>query len=513
MKEIPKIGAYVLESLTTGMYTNPLDSLREYVQNSSDSIFTAEKHKILENNRGVITITLDPGQKTISIRDNGVGVYSSEVTNKLLYIGMSSKDYTQEAGFRGIGRLAGIAYCKRLTFKTSASYEDETSVISFDCEGIRESFSPSRKNVDELQAILQKYTTQDIHSAKKDDHFFEVIMEDIDTTVSQFLEFQTLENYLCQVAPVEFDAQQFRFATKIEKWARDNNFQVSLIKLIIRTPEIERQVFKPFKTRYKTRRNDYDLEIKDIEFLTAPDNVPLYWGWYSKTDLLGMFDDDKVAGLRFRRNNISIGGPERVSELFPGNEGRLNSWLLGEIHILSNEIIPNARRDGFESTPGWLKIVEALQPFIKQHCKDCHDASSAANRPTMKIIASAKSVINATKQSMKIGISSHDERDELLASVDKEIKKVTSSLEKRESQEERQQVQSVLSSLKSLKTNLEEDYSFAIDKIKSSLDRKQRKILQEVLTIINSTLSSVECSKSRYCLELLKKSILAKFQS
>ena len=33
MNRTPKIGAFVLETLTTGMYTNPLDSIREYIQN------------------------------------------------------------------------------------------------------------------------------------------------------------------------------------------------------------------------------------------------------------------------------------------------------------------------------------------------------------------------------------------------------------------------------------------------------------------------------------------------
>ena len=136
MKYTPKIGAFVLETLTTGMYTNPLDSVREYIQNASDGIFSAENFKVLEPNTGLIEVNLDSEARTLTIRDNGTGVASADAVSKLIDVGMSSKIYGEEAGFRGIGRLAGIAYCKRLQFITSSKYEDEKTVITFDCEGI-----------------------------------------------------------------------------------------------------------------------------------------------------------------------------------------------------------------------------------------------------------------------------------------------------------------------------------------------------------------------------------------
>jgi hypothetical protein len=514
MNHAPKVGAFVLETLTTGMYTNPLDSIREYIQNAADSIFSAERFKFLNKNRGRIEISIDPKTRTLSIRDNGAGVSSSEVILKLLNIGMSTKLFGQEAGFRGIGRLAGIAYCKRLQFITSYMYEDETSEINFNCEGIRRSISPSLKEVEELAEVVQKYTTQDLYEGRKDEHFFEVRLETLDENVEQFLDIRQLEEYLSQVAPVEYDAQRFVFATKIEKWAKDHGFDIPYIKLVIKGPEIERQVFKPYKTHYRTRKNDYDFDIKDIHFF--PEDAvgsSSFWVWYSDTDLLGMFDDAKVAGLRFRRNNIAIGGPERVDELFPGNESRLNYWTMGEIQVLSNDIIPNARRDGFEFTPAWVKLKSDLLPFIKRHCKACHDASSVASRPTAKVIASAKSTIESTKKAIKLGLSSHEERQEILEKVSKEVGRVSAALNNRQLAEDRKKVRGVLASLEALKKTVEEERNFTIDKIKSNLDRKQRKILVDVLSLMNSALSGVECSKKRSCLETMKKAILAKYQA
>ena len=79
MKHTPKIGAFVLETLTTGMYTNPLDSIREYIQNAYDSILAAEQFKLLNRNEGIIEISIDPESKNLSIKDNGTGLSSSDV--------------------------------------------------------------------------------------------------------------------------------------------------------------------------------------------------------------------------------------------------------------------------------------------------------------------------------------------------------------------------------------------------------------------------------------------------
>jgi len=516
MNHTPKIGAFVLETLTTGMYTNPLDSIREYIQNAFDSILSAERFKFLDRNEGIIIISIDPESRSLSIKDNGTGLSSSEVIPRLLNIGMSSKQYGQEAGFRGIGRLAGMAYSKKVKFVTSYKYEDDSSIIEFDCEGIRKSISPSLKQVEELADVLKKNTTQDLSDAKKDDHFFEVRLEGLDETVPNFLNLNQLEDYLCQVAPVEYDAQSFVFATKIEKWMSDHGLCIPYIKLILRdlSKGTERQVFKPYKTHYQTKRSNYEIEVKDIDFY--PDNLketPNFCMWYSKTDLLGMFDDTKVAGLRFRRDNIAIDGPERVAEIFPGNEGRLNYWTIGEIHIFSNEIIPNARRDGFESTPAWEALKVDLSPFITNHCKACHDASSTKGRPTVKIISSAEATIKAAKKALKIGLASNEEREELIKKLQKETERVAKASDTKVKPEEKQQLTSTLTSLKALQERLDEENAFAIKKIKSSLDRKQRRILVELLEIVSEVLSKTNCPKKRECLEAIKKSIVTKYKA
>nr|VFK10630.1 MAG: Histidine kinase-, DNA gyrase B-, and HSP90-like ATPase [Candidatus Kentron sp. LPFa]VFK26719.1 MAG: Histidine kinase-, DNA gyrase B-, and HSP90-like ATPase [Candidatus Kentron sp. LPFa] len=119
-KHHTRIGAFVLETLTTGMYRNPLDTLREYIQNAFDAIRTAERQNIIQTGAGRIRVSISQKDRTLTIRDNGTGVAAADTAARLVNIGMSAKSLEIDAGFRGIGRLAGIAYCDELTFRTQA---------------------------------------------------------------------------------------------------------------------------------------------------------------------------------------------------------------------------------------------------------------------------------------------------------------------------------------------------------------------------------------------------------
>ena len=120
-----KIGKFTLETLTTGMYDSPKDIYREYIQNAVDSIDNAIAQGILKLGKDVIDIKIDSLNKSITITDNGTGVSAEKTRDYLLNIGDSVKFNTNNRGFRGIGRLAGLAYCDELIFSTSY-YGEET---------------------------------------------------------------------------------------------------------------------------------------------------------------------------------------------------------------------------------------------------------------------------------------------------------------------------------------------------------------------------------------------------
>src|SRR5579864_1068195 len=80
----PHIGAFVLETLTLGMYGDARHTLREYVQNSFDAIRAAQRTKFLA---GSGRVDINVGKESITIRDNGTGVRAELAWSTLTSVG------------------------------------------------------------------------------------------------------------------------------------------------------------------------------------------------------------------------------------------------------------------------------------------------------------------------------------------------------------------------------------------------------------------------------------------
>ena len=119
-EETVQVGKYTLESLTTGMYSDPKIVYREYIQNSVDSLENAVALGLIEQQSMRIDIIVSAEESYICIRDNGRGIPSADAPKTLMNVGSSKKRNSNNRGFRGIGRLGGMSYCDTLVFTTSA---------------------------------------------------------------------------------------------------------------------------------------------------------------------------------------------------------------------------------------------------------------------------------------------------------------------------------------------------------------------------------------------------------
>ena len=142
----PVAGKFLLEILTKGMYSNPMHVYREYIQNCTDSIDKAIVDGVLNASEAAIHIQIDSTKRKITIRDNGCGISIEKARETLLNIGHSDKNGVDERGFRGIGRLAGLAYAEEVQFITSAHGEPVKTVMTCDCV--------------KMQRLLQKTNTE-----------------------------------------------------------------------------------------------------------------------------------------------------------------------------------------------------------------------------------------------------------------------------------------------------------------------------------------------------------------
>ena len=131
-------GANILENLTTGMYQDSRVIYREYIQNACDQIDKAYDMGLLRDEEGCIDIWFDAENRTVSIVDNATGIPSVDFERTLADIANSDKRLGEDKGFRGIGRLCGLAYCKELIFTSKAAGEDVISIMHCDAAKMRE---------------------------------------------------------------------------------------------------------------------------------------------------------------------------------------------------------------------------------------------------------------------------------------------------------------------------------------------------------------------------------------
>ena len=200
------VGKNVLESLTTGMYVDNQIIFREYVQNSSDAIDEAVEQGVFPTrHEGKIHITLDRERREIKIRDNGIGIPSERVFHGLGDIGNSVKSYAENRGFRGIGRLGGLSYCKELQFITSYQGEPYKTITFWDCTELKRLLKPSVKEYSTAIEVIDAVTVLDKKPEAADEHYFEVVLTGIEEGHDNLLDFENIRDYLAQVAPVPFN--------------------------------------------------------------------------------------------------------------------------------------------------------------------------------------------------------------------------------------------------------------------------------------------------------------------
>ena len=504
MATSPKVGAFVLETLTTGMYAQCLDALRELIQNSFDSIRRAESVACLKRGAGRIEVEIDPDNRVMSVRDNGLGVPSEDIGNRLLNIGMSDKEISTDAGFRGIGRLAAMAYCSNLAFRTQAWQEKTTTTLSFDCDYLRSAMRPNgRTRAQELAKIINDAHSLTKAAVKKSDHFFEVVLLDIDASGKAFLDASRVIRYLGQVAPVAFDGQRFMYAPQIEAWARSQGLCIPAVSVVVKQKtgeaNFELEVFKPYKTHYRTRDQKFPVHLRDVQFFTSdnPEGIS-FWGWHGETELLGAIDDDAVAGFRIRKNNIATGGPELAHEIFAEastTSGRFNGWYVGEVHVVAADVIPNARRDGFEPQGSWPAIREQLVQRFHELSKRAYKASEARHRPAVKVKSAVNRTIETVSQKLDLGLVSEQQRNELLEQVQKERTKLVDALGS--GRDDTPSLKPLLPKLDELCAKLNKANEFSAKRIKSNLDRKQRKIISDILAALHKILDEETFSKAQ----------------
>lgn len=376
-------GANILENLTTGMYQDSKVIYREYIQNACDQIDKAVKDGILNQGEGTINIWLDRGQRTIAIEDNATGIPAASFKQKLGNIADSDKKIGEDKGFRGIGRLCGLAYCKELVFMTSAKGEDTVSVMVCDAQKMRglieENTRGKKHTANEVLHAINRFE----HRKAKDinSHFFRVELNEINLENTDLLDLQQVKDYLSFVAPVPYQ-NSFYYRTDIYKHAQDLGVKIDEYTITLEGEPI----FKKYTTTLKesSTGEKYD-EIFDVHFHDFYNNGELFaWMWVGVSRFQKAIPKiNHMRGLRLRKENIQIGGEEALQKLF--KEDRGNSYFVGEIFAIEKDLIPNSQRDYFNENPARANFEREVRRYFNEELYKIYRDGSAINSSCKKI--------------------------------------------------------------------------------------------------------------------------------
>ncbi len=353
------IGKNIIEHLTAAMYENSYTVYREYIQNSADSIDKAIEEGLLLKDDAIIDIHIESNKRRVCIYDNAMGIPMANFNKILTDIADSEKDRKKDKGFRGIGRLAGVAYCDKLIFKSSYKGENVESILEWDGVKLREVLNDIEQHPSASE-LVDSITKSYSETANIDEHYFEVILENVIAESDDILNEHEVIEYLKAVAPVPF-ANSFYFSSKIRDFCEKEDLKIDEYNIQVNGNPL----YKNYSTRIYNGSSNVVDELSDLEFrkFVNRDGKIIAWMWFGVIKFVGaIHSSNKMRCLRLRKENIQIGNEETLGRFF--KEPRGNLYFVGEIYALDSELIPNARRDYFNLNSAYKDFENAIRPVL-----------------------------------------------------------------------------------------------------------------------------------------------------
>ncbi|MDT0646951.1 ATP-binding protein [Zunongwangia sp. F260] len=492
-----KIGKDVIESLTLGMYEDSRFIFREYIQNSADQIDKAVEDGLFETLRdGRIEIVIQPTSELISITDNATGISRNEVQSILKNIAKSTKDRTKNKGFRGIGRLGGLAYADKLIFETSFKGEDVKTYLTWDAQELK-SIINNRSTKEDATIIIDQVTTFREEKESSEMHYFKVTLQGVKNKA--LLDKDDIYNYLMMVAPVPY-SKGFFFKDKVYDKARELDFNIDEYLIYVNKNQVLKSYTMSIYAGDTQNKKKID-EIHDIETyeIRNSNNQLLAWGWYAVSNFTKVLPAINTARcLRLRKGNIQIGLEEALSKLF--KESRGTKYFFGEVHAISPELIPNSRRDYFTEN----KTLKEFEKFIKIKFVELHNLYhfSSRVRNSQKKIDDLVDFTKVFEEKSKNGgftdekekanfIDKFEQKKEKAASAEAELKKAKekiSSTDTSKSKVFENVVKAKNRDISKVKIKDSGKSKFITDDI-TTLSRKDRKLVSRIFGVVDIVLT------------------------
>jgi len=371
------LGKDVLELVSTAMYVDSMNMYREYIQNAADGIDEARATSILDAGEpGRIEVHIDQSDRNIRIRDNGCGVPPDSFVGRMTALGGSVKRGTAARGFRGVGRLCGLAFAQELVFRSRTSGQPDISEIRWDCRQLKAALADRAFEGDVTDLIARIVSVARLPVGDTPEHFFEVeLIRVIRQRNDKLMHPAAVGAYLSQVAPVPF-SPEFKFSREI----------MAALTTAMPVGELDIRINGGEPVR-RPHRNELDLgpskpvSFEEITIVEVPrmDGGIAAIAWFLHHGYEGALPiETLIKGVRLRVGNLQVGDHTILEEMFP--ESRFNSWSVGEVHVFDPRIIPNGRRDHFEQNTHFASLVNHLIPSARDIAHRCRTNSARRSK-------------------------------------------------------------------------------------------------------------------------------------
>lgn len=358
------IGGEIISIITKGMYTDPKDALREYVQNGVDA--------------GARKIEIKIRQNVISIQDNGKGM-TRGVMRRAVRVGMSDKNPKFSVGFMGIGLYSAFHLCDILTIYSKV--EDSTpNKLVFYFKNMRNMLDEQKAKRIKKRNLLEEDNTQvsllplleqcvDFVEIEEDGFAKTGTRVEMSGVEQGFYEtlskFEEISEYLEKVVPLPFDPE-FKYGkdiqTHINNVCRIHGGKFKIVELYLDINGKGENLYRPYKdsdfSNGPQPPNFKELKSDDDFFGVA-------WGCLNSSN--EVIADKFVRGFILRKQGFALGAQNALQVLFGA---RFFNRYVGEIIVVHPHLLPNGARNDFEYSNLRNSFYRALDDVAAEYNAD-----------------------------------------------------------------------------------------------------------------------------------------------
>jgi molecular chaperone HtpG len=340
--ESDDIGGELLGILSKGLYPDPLDCIREYVQNSVDAKAKNVTVKITGN--------------SVIISDDGMGMNLDGLV-QARQLGYSTKSRSEDVGFRGIGIYSGFDICNRLVITTKRTGEAISLILAFNFGEMKAQLKAER-DAQSLPTSLTKLLTKNTHFRREaeqvDRHYTIVQLEELSRVhIDQLADHERLRTYMLHNLPIDF-ADDFLYKDRINSQLENHVPGYNAIRVKLVTD------FAPPEIIVRPKIPNLREPIMDTIRNADGKKIAYYWACVHSKG--GELPDEfaEYRGLVYKVKGFTIGNRSRLRSYFTTAKGTLYDWCTGEVYIVDENVVPNAARNDFEPSPEKVQLETAV---------------------------------------------------------------------------------------------------------------------------------------------------------